>query len=280
MKDIDLYCMCLNEHHIGNIKKLGYIPVGLGSNDFSKDWIRDNTGENISHKNPYYGEYTFYYWFWKNLLPKINENKWTGFTGYRYHWGAKNNLSSDQITKNVTAENFNNYILRKEPDEWKDYELILGEQWFVNNYKLSKIIKHGKKALVRNPLAFLKKNRSIKLHFDIFHGTGNLDKAIDMLDEKEKNDFRSFTRNKKSFNRENLFICRSKKLMDSYFNSVFEWLERCEKIFGFKLEGYSMTRIYAFLAERYLSYWFQKYSKPLEWPIFFFDTNKNKIEVK
>ena len=47
MKDIDLYCMCLNEHHIGNIKKLGYIPVGLGSNDFSKDWIRDNTGKNM-----------------------------------------------------------------------------------------------------------------------------------------------------------------------------------------------------------------------------------------
>ena len=38
MKDIDLYCMCLNEHHIGNIKKLGYLPVGLGSNDFSKDF--------------------------------------------------------------------------------------------------------------------------------------------------------------------------------------------------------------------------------------------------
>jgi len=44
--------------------------------------------------------------------------------------------------------------------------------------------------------------------------------------------------------------------------------------------SFKPTRIYAFLAERYLSYWFQKYSKPLEWPIFFFDTNKNKIEVK
>ena len=39
-----------------------------------------------------------------------------------------------------------------------------------------------------------------------------------------------------------------------------------------ELKGYRNIRRYAFLAERYLSYWFNKYSKPLDWPIFFFDT--------
>ena len=68
--------------------------------------------------------------------------------------------------------------------------------------------------------------------------------------------------------------------MNDYFESVFNWLEKCEGIFGFDLNGYSKTRIYAFLAERYLSYWFNKYSKPLTWPIFFFDTNVNKILIK
>ena len=67
--------------------------------------------------------------------------------------------------------------------------------------------------------------------------------------------------------------------MDAYFSSVFKWLKNCENIFGFNLEGYSMTRIYAFLAERYLAYWFNKYAKPLTWPIFFYDTNKNKIYI-
>ena len=79
MRDIDLYCMCLNDHHLSNIKKQGYIPVGLGNNKFSSDWIRDNTGVNISNKNPNYGEYTFYYWFWKNILPNLEDNKWAGF---------------------------------------------------------------------------------------------------------------------------------------------------------------------------------------------------------
>ena len=67
--------------------------------------------------------------------------------------------------------------------------------------------------------------------------------------------------------------------MNDYFESIFPWLEKCEKVFGFDLQGYSETRIYAFLAERYLSYWFSKYSKPLVWPIFFFDTNKNNLQL-
>ena len=49
---------------------------------------------------------------------------------------------------------------------------------------------------------------------------------------------------------------------------------RCEKIFGFDLKGYGKTRMYAFLAERYLAYWFNKYTKPLLWPVIFFDNSK------
>ena len=108
---------------------------------------------------------------------------------------------------------------------------------------------------------------------------GFLEKAIDLLDEQNKDDFRRFVLNEISFNRENLFICKSKNLMSEYFKSVFNWLFNCEKIFGFELHGYEKTRIYAFLAERYISYWFQKNSKVLEWPIFFFDTNKNKLTI-
>ena len=57
---------------------------------------------------------------------------------------------------------------------------------------------------------------------------------------------------------------------DRWFRSVFSWLERCEKIFGFKnLKGYETKRLYAYLAERYLSFWFKKYTNSLEWPWIF-----------
>ncbi len=272
--------MCLNEHHLENIKKLNYIPVGLGNENYSEEWLRDNTGNNISSKNPYYGEYTFYYWFWKNLLNTIPTNTWLGFSGYRYHWSKNMDFSSDEINKNVNRDTFENFILKEIPKEWDDYDVILGEKMYVNNWKFSKILKHAKLKFITNPKYFSKSNQNIKLHFDVFHGEGYLDKAIELLNESEKSDFREFVTNQSGFHRENLFFCKSKILMDKYFTSVFTWLERCEKEFGFDLKGYSLQRIYAFLAERYLSYWFQKYSKHMAWPIFFFDTNKNKVEIR
>ena len=57
-----------------------------------------------------------------------------------------------------------------------------------------------------------------------------------------------------------------------YFESVFKWLIKCEKIFGFeKLKGYETGRLYAYLAERYLSYWFEKHHKVKYCPWIFFD---------
>ena len=284
MNNLELYCMCLYDEHLENVKALGYIPVGLGKNKFRAEWLRDFEGQNISHKNLYYGEYTFYYWFWKNKLDKIPENKWVGFSHYRHHWINQNKIKSDDLNTLINANNYSAYVLKEAPVEWKGYDVILGEPMNIDGqYKLSKIIKNGfssLKILSKNFLAFKKKNRNIKLHFDFFHGVGIMDKAINVLDRREKNDFKEFVNNKHSFNRENMFICRSKKLMNEYFLSVFSWLERCEPIFGFNLRGYEKTRIYTYLAERYISYWFNKYSKSLNWPIFFYDTKKNKLKLK
>ena len=74
-----------NVHHLQNLKYLNYIPVGLGQNKFSEEWLTDNKGENISTKNPFYAEYSFHYWLWKNYLDKIDQN-WIGFCQYRKFW--------------------------------------------------------------------------------------------------------------------------------------------------------------------------------------------------
>ena len=64
-----------------------------------------------------------------------------------------------------------------------------------------------------------------------------------------------------------MFICKTKYLK-KYYDSVIPWLERCESVFGFKeLKGYGLKRIYGFLAERYLSYWFLKNYQVKELPI-------------
>ena len=264
MNKLKMYCICLHNRNYSAVKKLGYIPVGLGKEIFSEGWLKDNQGENISEKNKYYGEYTFHYWFWKNKIDQIENGTWIGFCAYRRFW-----LNNKKI---VSTPNENNFLVNI-PEEWNNYDTILGQQFFINKMKLSKLIKHGLRSLLNDPSAIFEKNRNIKFHFNSFHGFGKLDKAIDLLNDDDREDFRKFTEQNISYNIGNMFVCKSKKIINDYYNSVFPWLKRCEKVFGFKSSSYGETRIYGFLAERYLSYWFNKYTKPLTWPITFFDIN-------
>ena len=255
--------MALNNENLETIKSLNYIPVGLKNNNFSNEWLRDNTKENISKKNSYYGEYTFYYWYWKNLLKFKDDNEWVGFCSYREYWGSK---------KNNKSNNINDLVLREYQPEWSNYEAIIGEPISIGSTKLMKVLKYGKSALIRNPKAiFFKNARTIRWQFDMFHGNGNLDKAIDLLPNKDREDFRNFTRNSYSYNQGNMFITKSKSIMQKYYKEVFDWLEKCENVFGFDLQGYGKTRIYGFLAERFMSYWFQKNSNYTTLPIVHFD---------
>ncbi len=225
--------------------------------NFSNDWLRDLTGENISLKNMYYGEHSFHYWFWKNSLENIEEGKWIGFCAYRRFW-QKNKKKLDEVS------NFKDNILNKIPNEWQDFDVILGDKIYLDNVKWTKVIKYGKTALLRNPGAVLKKGRTIRFHFDMFHGNG---------DEEDKKDFKKYINENTSYNQGNMFVCKSKKIMRQYYETIFEWLERCEKVFGFDLAGYGNIRLYAFLAERFMPYWFNKNAKVLEWPILFHDLN-------
>ena len=66
MTSLKMYCFSLANSNLEKIKKINYIPVGLGKEIFDKEWIRDNTGNHMTEKNSWYGENTFYYWLWKN----------------------------------------------------------------------------------------------------------------------------------------------------------------------------------------------------------------------
>ena len=100
MKNLNMFCLSLEPKHYDFIKELGYLPVGLGEKNFSKEWFSDRSGINISKKNKYYGEYTYHYWIWKNYLDKLND-EWIGFCQYRKFWSTeKENLlpnSLDQL---------------------------------------------------------------------------------------------------------------------------------------------------------------------------------------
>jgi hypothetical protein len=270
MDNLRIFCMCLDNDYLDIVKKLNYIPVGLKNKNFSNEWLLDNTLKNISEKNPYYGEYTFYYWYWKNLLPKKKINEWVGFCSYRELWGEH---------KNIKEKNSIKSLLKNLPKEWENYEAIIGEPFNLNRPKWIKILKHGKIATIRNFRQIFQPQFSIRYQFDMYHGNGNLDKAIELLPEKDKNDFNNYVKKSTSFNQGNMFISKSSKIINNYFDDVFSWLKKCENIFGFNLVGYNKIRMYTFLAERFLPYWFKKYTKYLEWPVVYCDINKNKSSL-
>ena len=117
MKNATMYCLCLHDKFLAKMQTLGYVPVGLGNEKFSNEWLRDNTLDNISFKNKFYGEYTFHYWFWKNVLPKIEDNHWIGFCAYREYWGNKK-----EISENMKLEDL---VIKEIPNEWENFETII-----------------------------------------------------------------------------------------------------------------------------------------------------------
>lgn len=129
-----------------------------------------------------------------------------------------------------------------------------------------------RKNIIKNPgLIFGASKVNLNTHFDMHHGYGNLDKAINLLDVEDRENFRKYVNSSYEMNPHIMFITRP-EVAYKWFKSLFTWLEKCESIFGFhELKGYDTTRIYAYLAERYLSYWFKKYSKYKEHPWTFID---------
>ena len=76
-----------------------------------------------------------------------------------------------------------------------------------------------------------------------------------------------YVNNRICFNPHIMFIAKA-CIADKWFSSLFPWLFRCEKEFSSgSLSGYDTTRLYAYLAERYLSFWFRKYTNFIEWPV-------------
>ena len=255
MSKFEIYCV--TDKPIKLIKNKNYNLCAAKNGIFPNSYLIPNTGDNIENKEKYYSELTFHYWFWKNKL-RINSDHWIGFCQKRRYW-IKNGFDN----KKINLKNLNEYILEEPDKSWENFESIICKSIYVNKVKKMKLIKRGWKSLIKDPSIFFDiKKQTIKLHFDMHHGHGNLEKAIDLLDINDREDFREYVNTKNNFNPHIMFISKP-YIINKWFNSLFPWLTRCEKIFGFEELGgkYDTKRLYAFLAERYLSFWFKKYTK-------------------
>lgn len=110
-----------------------YMPIHVGKaiskyKEEMKDMIGDDTGDNISKKNPYYCELTAVYWAWKNL----KDIDYIGLCHYRRYFDFH---THGQFMHPVEISKFDTFIrnnrdgLLKTIEKFKDNEIILPYEW-------------------------------------------------------------------------------------------------------------------------------------------------------
>lgn len=269
MNNLKLFCCC----HFYNetIENLGLIPVGVGQNkSFPINWLRDNVGKNISNKNSKFGELTFHYWLWKNKLSDFNENDFIGFCQYRRFWLKKkhNNI--------VDKDNLFENLLKNIDDEMIRYDSIITKPEKIN-LKYKSVIKYRKIINnLKNPMPiFFKKKQTIDVQFEVYTRSGNLIYEVaEFLKKEDQVDFIKFIKNNNTINLHNMFITK-KKIYNEYCSAMFDWLFKCDDYLN-KTKKYKklIPRMQAYLAERFLPFWFRKYTNFTEYPWVFIDTSK------
>lgn len=265
----NLKIFCVTDKELDFLANSKYGIGWVGKEIPPKQYISCNKDENIFSKEKHYSELTFHYWYWKNKLD-LNDQNWIGFCQKRRYW-----IKKDSIGKSINETNISQHILTKAPEEWNEYDAIICEPIYVNKVKKMKMLKRGLRSLLQQPEIFFNENRqTILFHFDMHHGFGNLKKAIQLVNPEDRDEFFNYVNYSTSYNPHIMFIAKP-SVANRWFEAVFSWLFKCEKLFGFEnLKGYDTQRLYAYLAERYLSFWFNKYTKTKTWPWTLIDYNR------
>ena len=256
MDKIEIYCISSKKYSF--LEKLNIFLIGAGAalknkSFYPYNWLKDNSGKNISKKNKTYGTLTSHYWIWKNRL-SLTRN-WIAVCHHRRFWVKKN-------SKIINTKNLSSFLLRNIPKKYSNYDVFLPKKIIFKTLKKSKLIKKGFRNYIRNPsMLFTKTKYNINLHFDIFHGYGILEKAARVLNLEDREDFLNYIKNSNSFYPLQIFISKP-SILKLLYKKTFEWIAKCEIVFSnFEFEGYGKERLFDFLAERFFSFFFIKYTK-------------------
>ena len=126
MSKIKFYCV--TNKKVSFLKTQEYNLAWVGKNEAPKNYITCDKDENIYHKEKFYSELTFHYWYWKNLLNLEHKDQWVGFCQKRRYWVKKNYLNNK-----IDNTEFHKNFLYEAQDEWNNFNAIICEQ--VQNTK-------------------------------------------------------------------------------------------------------------------------------------------------
>ncbi|WP_196598318.1 DUF4422 domain-containing protein [Pectinatus frisingensis] len=109
------------------------IQVGAALTNVRIAEVTDNTGDNISNRNPHYSEMTAFYWIWKNA-----KADYLGICHYRRLWVDLEKIGNKLRVSDIDAvlplptlckySVYNDYFLRHIPDVWQSMMDVLKKQ--------------------------------------------------------------------------------------------------------------------------------------------------------
>lgn len=203
-----------------------YIPIQVGAEGKEKieGYIQDNTGENISSKNPYFCELTGLYWAWKNL-----DADYVGLVHYRRYFTNKKKLPKTE------DEKFEIVLTEKElRDKLKNVDIILPKK---RNYYIESIYSHYKHTMYVEPL----------------------DETRKILEEKYPEYLEEFDKiyKKTSAHLFNMFIMK-KEILNEYCEWLFDILFELEKRIDPSQYDSFHARYLGRISERLLDVWIDK----------------------
>ena len=150
----------------------------------------------------YVGKVRDVYELKNNILVMIVSDRISAFDvvmpkGITYKGQVLNQIALEML--NMTNDIIENWLI-----DSPDPNVSIGKKCKpikVDNPKKMKLFKRGYKNLLKDPsIIYDKKKQNIKLHFDMHHGYGILDRAIKYLDKKDRKDFQKFVSENYSFN--------------------------------------------------------------------------------
>lgn len=248
--------------------------VGLGDAQFLKSWINSNKEINISNKFFSYADLVAHYYVWKNLLHKYNDNQLIGFSQYRRFW------LKHKITKEYPLDSINNLMLTEPDLSWKDYDAIIPAPFFFKK-KIKELFTNFFLLKFLNDYDLIKYYTKVQKQFEDSLGSSGhqiITDAIKMLPDSDRIGFNDFLNNRTYLSAHGMYISK-KKIINSYSEVLFSWLEKCENIISRNnnLPLLKKQRIFQYINERFLDYWMSRNVRTLRWPIAMYNREKSVI---
>lgn len=201
-----------------------YMPIHVGRE--GKDnlgYVGDNTGENISIKNPNYCELTGLYWAWKNL-----DCEYIGLCHYRRYFAHKSKSSKLEDKKQAifTRDDYERLL--------QQYDVILPKK---RNYFIE----------------------TVRSQYEHVHNKRDLDEIEKIIKMQYPSYIEAFEKvmNSRKLHIYNMFVM-NKALFDEYCIWLFDILFTLEKRIDITNYDKYNARVFGFLSERLFNIWLEK----------------------